>query len=98
MMWRIFPLAIALIPMASASQASIEKSASDPTVVEATKSATADDKIICKGKRSFSTGSHMRPKKECRTESEWRERELAAKRELQRLQEKQQTHGMGEGR
>ena len=64
----------------------------------ATEKPGAEDKIICRSKRETRTGSHMRPGKECRTESDWKEREIAAQRELQRLRDRAQTPGLALGR
>ncbi|HXG81429.1 MAG TPA: hypothetical protein VNJ05_06485 [Sphingomicrobium sp.] len=91
-------LALAAAVLTMPAYAAADEPKVDPIVVEATSSSLAEDKVICRSKREARTGSNMRPGKECRKASEWKEREIAAKRELQRLQDKQQTHGMGEGR
>ena len=87
----------AAMGLATPALALVEDSSSDTAAATAAKADLPEEKLICK-KRNFNTGSHMRPKPECRTAADWKERETAAKRELQRLRDKHQTHGMGEGR
>jgi hypothetical protein len=64
----------------------------------AEKANTPEDKIICRSAREASLGTHMRRGRDCRPASEWKEREIAAKRELQRLRDKAQSPGMALGR
>src|SRR5512139_1635006 len=92
--------AIALVVSAFSIPAqAFDDAASEPTAaVEAAKSGIPEDKMVCKSKREHRTGSNMKPGRECRLASEWKEREIAAQRELTRLRDKSQTHGQALGR
>ena len=89
---------LAAFVLAAPAYAIGDDTGSGQVVAEATSAGTAEDKMVCKGKRQPRTGSNMKPGRECRLESEWKEREVFAKRELQRLREKQQSPGLGLGR
>ena len=84
--------------LSAPAQAFVEDANAPEAAADSAGSAASEDKIICRGKREANTGSNMRGGRDCRKASEWKEREVAAKRELQRLQDKQQTHGQNLGR
>ena len=73
-----------------------DTAAENPEAEAATKA--PEDTIICRSAREASLGTHMRRGRDCRKASEWKEREIAAKRELQRLRDKTQSPGLGLGR
>jgi hypothetical protein len=75
-----------------------EASSKAAAAVEGAKSGTPEDKMVCKSKREHRTGSNLRPGRECKKESEWKAREVAAQRELTRIRDKSQTHGQALGR
>lgn len=52
---------LALAALAASAQAAGDQPKTDPIVVEATTSDTAEDKVVCRNKREARTGSHMRP-------------------------------------
>ena len=98
MVLRLSALALAVLSLSVPAQAAFEDTSSDQTVVEAAQSGVPEDKMVCKSKREHRTGSNMKPGRECRKASEWKEREIAAQRELTRLRDKSQTHGQALGR
>ena len=99
MVLRLSALALAVFSLSAPALAAFEEtSSSDQTVVEAAQSGVPEDKMVCKSKREHRTGSNMKPGRECRKASEWKEREIAAQRELTRLRDKSQTHGQALGR
>lgn len=73
---------------------------SAPTLAnpEEPKTETPGEKVVCKGKRDLSFGSHRRGGRECKTEAEWKELEEATKRELQSFRDRAQTQGNAIGR
>ena len=99
MVLRLYAFALVVSAFAIPAQAAFDDATSAPTaVVEAATSETPEDKMVCKSKREHRTGSNMKPGRECRKASEWKEREIAAQRELTRLRDKSQTHGQALGR
>jgi hypothetical protein len=99
MLLRLSAFAIVVSSISVPAQAALEDAMSEPTAaVEAAKSGTPEDKMVCKSKREHRTGSNMKPGRECRKASEWKEREVAAQREMTRLRDKSQTHGQALGR
>jgi hypothetical protein len=89
---------IVALAVTAPAQAFIDETPSgQPAPSEATE-AEPEDKIICRSRGEARTGSNLRPGRECRKASEWKEREIVAKRELQRFRDRYQSPGMGEGR
>lgn len=95
---RTATILIGLFGLATPAYALDDQPNAQQAVAEVQKPTEPEDKIICRSKREANTGSNMRGSRDCRKASEWKEREVAAKRELQRLQDKQQTHGQNLGR
>lgn len=50
------------------------------------------DKLICKRRGDFDTGSHLRASKTCLKESEWKEREDSSERFLRSVFERSGVH------
>lgn len=50
------------------------------------------DKLICKRRGDFDTGSHLRASKTCLKESEWKEREDSSERFLRSVHERSGVH------
>lgn len=98
MVLRLSALALVVSTLSVPAQAALEGTSTDQPAIEAAKSGTVEDKMVCKSKREHRTGSNMKPGRECRLASEWKEREIAAQRELTRLRDKSQTHGQALGR
>ena len=98
MVLRLTALALLVSTLSFPAQAAFEETSADQTVAEAGKSDIPEDKVVCKSKREHRTGSNMKPGRECRKQSEWKAREVAAQREMTRLRDKSQTHGQALGR
>ena len=86
------------LAVAAPALASGGDTAAENPEAAAEKAKVPEDKIICRSAREASLGTHMRRGRDCRPASEWKEREIAAKRELQRLRDKAQTPGLALGR
>lgn len=96
---RLSILALVVSSFSMPAQAAIDDATAEPTAaVEAATSGTPEDKMVCKSKREHRTGSNLKPGRECRKASEWKEREVAAQREMTRIRDKSQTHGQSLGR
>jgi hypothetical protein len=98
MILRRSALALVASAISMPAQAAFDATSEPTAVVEAAKSGTTEDKMVCKSKREHRTGSNMKPGRECRKASEWKEREVAAQREMTRIRDKSQTHGQALGR